>query len=103
MRSRIALPVLPNAFPGGCVNQGSQDKGVQQADGLPTQKRTYQVLNAQLQSAIQADRVRVRQLENRPANTLIDKIVFNSGSVEMNAKGRRENRRIDVALTDLKL
>jgi chemotaxis protein MotB len=88
MLSRIAFPVLLTVFLGACVSQGTYNKEVQQADTLAAQNKTYQALNAQLQSEIQADQVRIRQLEGRLTVTLIDEIVFNSGSAEMNAKGR---------------
>lgn len=88
MFSKIALPLLLMVFLGGCVSQGTYNKEVQQADVLSAQNKTYQALNAQLQSEVQADQVRIKQLEGRLTVTLIDEIVFNSGSAEMNAKGR---------------
>lgn len=88
MYARVALPILMIAFLGGCVSQGTYNKEVQQANVLSAQNKTYQALNAQLQSEIQADQVRIRQFEDRLTVTLIDEIVFNSGSAEMNAKGR---------------
>lgn len=88
MFSRIATAVLMIAVLGGCVSQGTYNKEVSQVDTLSAQNKTYQALNAQLQSEIQADQVRIKQLEGRLTVTLIDEIVFNSGSAEMNAKGR---------------
>ena len=88
MFSKIGLPLLLIVFLGGCVSQGTYNKEVQQADVLSAQNKTYQALNAELQSEVQADQVRIKQLEGRLTVTLIDEIVFNSGSAEMNAKGR---------------
>lgn len=88
MLARFAVPVLLAALLGGCVSQGTYNKEVQQANTLSSQNQTLQALTAQLQSEIQADQVRIKQLEGRLTVTLIDEIVFNSGSAEMNAKGR---------------
>jgi len=88
MISRIAVPVLLIALLGGCVSEGTYNKEVSQVDTLSAQNKTYQALNAQLQSEIKADQVRIKQLEGRLTVTLIDEIVFDSGSAEMNAKGR---------------
>jgi chemotaxis protein MotB len=73
---------------GGCVSQGTYNQEVQQVNTLSDQNKTYQALNQQLQAEIQADQVRIKQLQGRLTVTLVDEIVFSSGSAEMNAKGR---------------
>ena len=88
MFNKIVFSVLIVAGLGGCVSQGTYNKEVQQADVLSTQNNTLQVLTTQLQSEIQADQVRIKQLEGQLTISLIDEIVFNSGSAEMNGKGR---------------
>ena len=93
MYARVALPILMIALLGGCVSQGTYNKEVQQADVLSAQNKTYQALNAQLQSEVQADQVRIKQLEGRLTVTLIDEIVFNSGSAFSFVTSRRSTRR----------
>jgi chemotaxis protein MotB len=88
MMSRIAVPLLLVALLAGCVSQGTYNQEVQQVDTLSTQNKTYQALNAQLQSEIKADEVRIKQQQGRLTITMIDEVVFSSGSAEMNAKGR---------------
>ena len=88
MLSRIALPLLLVVALGGCVSQGTYNQEVQQVDMLSAQNKTYQTLNAQLQNEVKADEVRIKQLQGRLTITMIDEVVFSSGSAEMNAKGR---------------
>jgi chemotaxis protein MotB len=73
---------------GGCVSQGTYNQEVQQVNTLSDQNKTYQALNQQLQAEIKADQVKIKQLQGRLTVTLVDEIVFSSGSAEMNAKGR---------------
>ena len=88
MLSRVALPLLLVVALGGCVSQGTYNQEVQQVDTLSAQNKTYQALNAQLQNEVKADEVRIKQLQGRLTITMIDEVVFSSGSAEMNAKGR---------------
>ena len=88
MLSRIILPALLVVTLGGCVSQGTYNQEVQQANTYATQSRTYQALSAQLQKEIQADQVRIKQLQGQLTVTLIDEILFASGSAEMHAQGR---------------
>ena len=83
----IALAILALSL-SACVSKSSYDKEVNQADALAAQNKTYQALNMQLQSEVQADEVRIKQLQGRLTVTLIDEVAFSSGSAEMNAKGR---------------
>ena len=88
MLTKIILPAVLATFLGGCVSQGTYNKEVQQADTLAAQNKTYQALNAQLQTEIKADQVRIKQLQGQLTVTLIDEILFASGSAEMHASGR---------------
>lgn len=88
MLSRVVLPVVLVACLGGCVSQGTYNQEVQQANTYATQSRTYQALSAQLQKEIQADQVRIKELQGQLTVTLIDEILFTSGSAEMHAQGR---------------
>ena len=88
MLTKILLPAVLVAFLGGCVSEGTYNKEVQQADTLAAQNKTYLALTAQLQSEIKADQVRIKQLQGQLTVTLIDEILFASGSAEMHAQGR---------------
>jgi chemotaxis protein MotB len=88
MLTKITLPAVLAVFLGGCVSQGTYNQEVQQADTLAAQNKTYQALNAQLQTEIKADQVRIKQLQGQLTVTLIDEILFASGSAEMHAQGR---------------
>lgn len=88
MYSRIVFPLVLLVGLGGCVSQGTYNQEVQRADTLTAQNKTYQALTAQLQSEIKADEVRIKQLQGQLTVTLIDEILFASGSAEMHAKGR---------------
>ena len=88
MLTKLILPAALVAILGGCVSQGTYNQEVQQADTLAAQNKTYQALTAQLQSEIKADPVRIKQLHGQLTVTLIDEILFASGSAEMHASGR---------------
>ena len=88
MLTKLILPAALVAILGGCVSQGTYNQEVQQADTLAAQNKTYQALTAQLQSEIKADQVRIKQLQGQLTVTLIDEILFASGSAEMHASGR---------------
>ena len=88
MLTKVLLPALLVAFLGGCISQGTYNQEVQQANTYAAQSRTYQALSAQLQKEIQADQVRIKELQGQLTVTLVDEILFASGSAEMHAQGR---------------
>lgn len=88
MLKKALLPLALVAALGGCVSQSTYNQEVQTANTYAAQSKTYQALNAQLQKEVQADQVRIKQLEGRLTITLIDEILFASGSAEMHAAGR---------------
>ena len=88
MHTKIILPALLVALLGGCVSQGTYNQEVQQANTYAAQSQTYQLLNAQLQKEIQADQVRIKELQGQLTVTMVDEILFASGSAEMHAQGR---------------
>jgi chemotaxis protein MotB len=88
MNPRIIFPLILLASLGGCVSQGTYNQEVQQANTYAAQSRTYQALSVQLQKEIQADQVRIKELQGQLTVTLIDEILFASGSAEMHAQGR---------------
>ena len=78
----------------GCVSQSTYNQEVQTANTYAGQSKAYQALDAQLQQEIKADQVRIKELQGRLTVTLIDEIVFSSGSAQMNAKGREALEKI---------
>lgn len=98
MFAKIVLPVAVVACLGGCVSQGTYNQEVQQANTYAAQSRTYQALSAQLQKEVQADQVRIKELQGQLTVTLIDEILFASGSAEMHAQGRATLEKIIAAL-----
>ena len=94
MFKQLLLPVALIATLGGCVSQSTYNQEVQTANTYASQSRTYQALNAQLQKEVQADQVRIKELQGQLTVTLIDEIVFSSGSAQMNAKGRETLEKI---------
>ncbi len=88
MNWKIVFSFLLVAALSACVSEGTYKQEVQQADTLSVQNQAYQALTRQLQAEIQADQVKIRQLEGRLPVTLVDEIVFAPGSAEMNVKGR---------------
>lgn len=98
MAARIIIPAVLVVFLGACVSQGTYNQEVQQADTLAAQNKTYQALTAQLQSEIKADEVRIKQLQGQLTVTMVDEILFASGSAEMHAKGRSTLEKIVGAL-----
>ena len=98
MAARIIIPAVLVVFLGACVSQGTYNQEVQQADTLAAQNKTYQALTAQLQSEIKADQVRIKQLQGQLTVTLIDEILFASGSAEMHVSGRATLEKIVGAL-----
>jgi len=98
MLTKIILPAALVTFLGGCVSQSTYNQEVQTANTYAAQSQTYQALNAQLQKEIQADQVRIKELQGQLTVTLIDEILFASGSAEMHASGRATLEKIVGAL-----
>lgn len=88
MAARIIIPAALAVFLGACVSQGTYNQEVQTANTYAAQSQTYQLLNAQLQKEIQADQVRIKELQGQLTVTMVDEILFASGSAEMHAQGR---------------
>lgn len=88
MAARIIIPAALAVLLGACVSQGTYNQEVQTANTYAAQSQTYQLLNAQLQKEIQADQVRIKELQGQLTVTMVDEILFASGSAEMHAQGR---------------
>lgn len=88
MNAKIVIPLLLAAALSGCVSQSTYKQEVAQVDTLTVQNQTYLALQKQLQAEIQADQVQIKQLQGRLTVTLVDEILFSSGSAEMHASGR---------------
>ncbi len=81
MFKRTLITVVLAAALGGCVSQSTYNQEVQTANTYASQSRTYQAL-------------RINELQGQLTVTLIDEIVFSSGSAQMNAKGRETLEKI---------
>lgn len=88
MNAKIIFPLLLVAALSACVSQSTYKQEVAQVDTLSAQNETYLTLQKQLQSEIQADQVQIKQLQGRLVVTMVDEILFASGSAEMHAAGR---------------
>ena len=94
MFKKTLITVVLAVALGGCVSQSTYNQEVQTANTYAGQSRTYQALNAQLQQEIKADQVRIKELQGQLTVTMIDEIVFASGSAQMNVKGRETLEKI---------
>ena len=88
MLKKALIPLALVAVLGGCVSQGTYNKEVQTANTYAAQSKTYQALDAQLQQEIKADQVRIKEMQGRLTVTMVDEILFASGSAEMHTAGR---------------
>jgi chemotaxis protein MotB len=94
MFKKTLIAVVLAASLAGCVSQSTYNQEVQTANTYAGQSKAYQALDAQLQQEIKADQVRIKELQGRLTVTLVDEIVFSSGSAQMNAKGRETLEKI---------
>jgi chemotaxis protein MotB len=86
----LAAAVLTTA----CVSQGSYDRQVQKTT-------TYQQLDAQLKSEIDADQVQIEQLQKLLKLTLASGILFAEGGWELNESGQTTLAKLAPALKGL--
>lgn len=94
MFNKTLIAVVLATSLAGCVSQSTYNQEVQTANTYAGQSKAYQALDAQLQQEIKADQVRIKELQGRLTVTLVDEIVFSSGSAQMNAKGRETLEKI---------
>jgi chemotaxis protein MotB len=78
----------------GCVPYPTYNQQVEKS-------QLYEQLNQQLQAEINADQVKIQQLEDRLKVTMLDEILFPEGGWEINQKGRETLNKIVPVLRNL--
>jgi chemotaxis protein MotB len=79
----------------GCVTRSTYNKEVGMYD-------TERQLNAQLETEIQADQVKIQRLQDRLKVTVEDEILFPEGGWQLNSRGKAVLDKMLPALQDLK-
>ena len=95
MFTRIIPVLLATLALSGCVTQATYNKEVGMYD-------TERQLNAQLETEIQADQVKIQRLEDRLKVTVEDEILFPEGGWQLNSRGKAVLDKMVPALQDLK-
>src|SRR5271169_2716203 len=82
----------------GCVPQQQYNQQVQQNQQLLYMNSTYQQLNQNLQTEVNANQVQIRQLQNRLEVTMVNDILFPEGGWELSERGHRSLNKVVPAL-----
>jgi len=95
--TRRITPILAAAAVAlsGCVTQATYNKEVGMYD-------TERQLNAQLETEIQADQVKIQRLQDRLKVTVEDEILFPEGGWQLNSRGKATLDKMVPALKDMK-
>jgi len=94
MKKRLLLAALISVFATACVPQQQYNQEVQQVQQLTYMDNTYKQLNQNLQSEVNTDQVRIKQLKNRLQVTMVNAILFPEGGWELSENGKRELAKI---------
>jgi chemotaxis protein MotB len=86
------------ALTAGCVPQQQYNQEVQRVQQLTYLNQTYKQLNQSLQSEIDADQVKVKQLQKRLEVTMVNAILFPEGGWELHQQGQQNLNKIVPAL-----
>jgi len=82
------------------VNELSQK--AQKAEQLEKATQTYQDLQKKLEKEIQQGQVQLKEMKDRLTMTMVDKIIFPSGSTEISADGKKVLDKVISILKDVK-
>lgn len=93
LRKPIVL-LFAIALLAGCVPYSTYNQQVQKS-------QLYEQLNQQLQAEVNADQVKIQQLQDRLKVTILNEILFPEGGWEINQKGRETLNKIIPVLTNL--
>lgn len=74
----------------------------QKAEQLEKATQTYQDLAKKLEKEIQEGQVQITEMKNRLTMTMVDKIIFPSGSAEISKEGKRVLDKVISILKDVK-
>ena len=82
------------------INDLSQK--AQKAEQLEKATQTYQDLQKKLEKEIQQGQVQLKEMKDRLTMTMVDKIIFPSGSVEISKEGKKVLDKVISILKDVK-
>jgi chemotaxis protein MotB len=88
MRFHPLLPVVLLGALTGCVTQSTYDKQVAATRAAQNQSAEFAALNKDLAAEIEAKTATIEQLNNQLKVTLVDQLLFASGSAEIVPAGR---------------
>jgi len=94
MRKSVMIWLSALVLVAGCVSQATYNQAVQKS-------QTEEELNRQLQAEIQADQVKIQQLQDRLKVTMLNEILFPEGGWELDQKGRATIDKIVPVLKNL--
>jgi chemotaxis protein MotB len=98
---RKAIVLLAVALVAGCVSEKTYQKEAQQVSTLSAQNQTYQQLNQQLQSEVNADQVQITQLQDRLKVTMVNQLLFPEGGWQLHQQGEQTLNKIVPTLASL--
>jgi chemotaxis protein MotB len=101
MKFRIVVAALTISLAAGCVSEPTYQAEVSSSQSNLALANQYQKLSTQLQSEVAADNVKIQQLQDRVVVTLVDQILFASGSARLHAQGEAVLDKIVPTLTGL--
>jgi chemotaxis protein MotB len=101
MRIQMTVMVCAVLLATGCVSQQKYDSEVNQVGALTAQNQTYQKLNQQLSTEVQADQVEIQQLQNQLKVSMVNEILFPEGGWTLSAKGEATLAKIVPTLRSL--
>jgi chemotaxis protein MotB len=74
----------------------------QKAEQLEKATQTYQDLTKKLEKEIQQGQIQITEMKNRLTMTMVDKIIFPSGSAEISKKGKEVLDKVTAILKEVK-
>lgn len=74
----------------------------EKAEQLEKASQTYQDLLAKLETEIQEGQIQITEMKNRLTMTMVDKIIFPSGSAEISKKGKSVLDKVTAILKNVK-
>jgi chemotaxis protein MotB len=74
----------------------------EKAEQLEKATQTYQDLTKKLEKEIQEGKVQIKEMKDRLTMTMVDKILFSSGSAEIGTEGKKVLDKVVSILKDLK-
>jgi len=81
---------------------GDLSKKAEKAERLERATQTYQDLQRKLEKEIQEGKVQLTEMKNRLTMTMVDKIIFPSGSTEISKEGKLVLDKVVSILKDIK-